>query len=94
MAAIGNPGWAWDDVLPFFKRFEDHHPHAGSHEAHAGGGRLGVSDTPERWYILKAWKRVAIQAGIPETLDFNRGDNERVGVAVRFRTRGNLLPGK
>ena len=77
---FGNPGWAWDDVLPFFKRFEDH-PRADSNAVHAAGGELGVSDTPQRWDILKAWKSGAIQAGIPETQDFNRGDNEGVGAA-------------
>ncbi len=77
---LGNPGWSWDDVLPYFKKFEDH-PHPERHTAHAAGGELGVTDTPERYEILKAWKQAAVEAGIPETDDFNRGDNEGVGVA-------------
>jgi choline dehydrogenase len=75
---LGNPGWGWSDVLPYFKRIEDH-PRGGLHEAHGAGGELSVSDNPLRWKVIEAWKQAAIQYGIPETEDFNRGDNEGVG---------------
>ncbi|MBR0687791.1 GMC family oxidoreductase N-terminal domain-containing protein [Bradyrhizobium manausense] len=74
---FGNQGWGWDDVLPYFRRFEDH-PRPDSHPAHGAGGELAVSDTQSPWEILHEWKRAAIQSGIPETDDFNRGDNEGV----------------
>src|SRR5690606_22508040 len=35
-AALGNPGWSWDEVLPFFKRSEDHH--GGANDFHGAGG--------------------------------------------------------
>ena len=38
--ALGNPGWCWDDVLPYFKRSEDHH--AGATEMHGAGGEWRV----------------------------------------------------
>jgi choline dehydrogenase len=75
---LGNVGWAWSDVLPYFTRIEDH-PRGGSHEAHGAGGELSVSDNPLRWEAIEAWRQAAIQYGIPETEDFNRGDNEGVG---------------
>src|ERR1039458_4938923 len=48
---LGNPGWAWNDVLPYFRRMEDH-PRADEHPAHGAGGELTVSDTRSRWEIL------------------------------------------
>ncbi|MBT1510089.1 GMC family oxidoreductase N-terminal domain-containing protein [Bradyrhizobium sp. SRL28] len=74
---LGNPGWGWDDVLPYFRAIEDH-PHAEAHEAHGAGGELTVSDTHSPWAIIHAYKRAVIEAGIPETEDFNRGDNAGV----------------
>ena len=74
---LGNQGWGWDDVLPYFRAIEDH-PHAEAHEAHGAGGELTVSDTHSPWAIIHAYKRAAIEAGIPETEDFNRGDNAGV----------------
>jgi choline dehydrogenase len=75
---LGNAGWGWSDLLPYFKRIEDH-PRGGLHEAHGAGGELSVSDNPLRWKVIEAWRQAAVQHGIPETEDFNRGDNEGVG---------------
>ena len=73
----GNTGWAWDDVLPYFMKSEDYF--AGEDEAHGAGGEWRVEEQRLNWEILDAWKAAAIQAGIPETDDFNRGDNFGVG---------------
>ncbi len=74
----GNPGWAWDDVLPYFLKHEDQlamEPDAfkGLHER---GGEWRVENARIRWDILEAWAEAAEQAGIPRIDDFNRGDNE------------------
>ena len=74
---MGNPGWGWDDVLPYFKRSERHH--GGGDEAHGGDGELHVEEQRLHWPILDAVTRAAVELGIPETDDFNRGDNEGVG---------------
>jgi choline dehydrogenase len=42
---LGNPGWGWDDVLPYFKSTEGHH--AGDSALHGGQGELGVSPVAE-----------------------------------------------
>ena len=83
----GNPDWGWDDVLPSFRAIEDH-PHADAHEAHGSGGELTVSDTHSPWDIIHAYKRAAIEAGIPETADFNRGDNAGVAFVQATIRRG------
>ncbi len=74
---MGNAGWGWDDVLPYFIKSEDYF--AGASEAHGEGGEWRVEEQRLRWEILDAWKHAAIAAGIPETADFNRGDNSGVG---------------
>jgi len=72
-AALGNHGWGWDDILPYFKKSEDYY--AGADEAHGQGGEWRVEEPRVRWDILDAWQEAAVAAGIPQTDDFNRGDN-------------------
>ncbi|MBB96159.1 MAG: choline dehydrogenase [Rhodobacteraceae bacterium] len=74
---MGLTGWGWDDVLPYFRKSEDYY--AGEDEAHGAGGNLRVEEQRLRWEILDDWKKAAVAAGIPETDDFNRGDNFGVG---------------
>lgn len=74
---MGNTGWGWDDVLPYFMKSEDYY--AGQDDSHDTQGEWRVEEQRLRWDILDAWKQAAIQAGIPETSDFNRGNNHGVG---------------
>lgn len=76
-ASSACPGWGWDEVLPYFKRSEDYF--AGPSEAHGSGGEWRVEEQRLRWEILDAWKAAAVEAGLPATEDFNRGDNHGVG---------------
>jgi choline dehydrogenase len=71
---LGLAGWGWDDVLPFFKRHEDHV--LGPSEAHAVGGELRIEAPRVRWDILDAFRDAAKEAGIAPIPDFNTGDNE------------------
>ena len=72
----GNVGWAWDDVLPYFKRHEDYD--RGASEAQGVGGELSVKDPGVRWEILDAYADACEEAGIRRTRDYNGGDNEGV----------------
>ncbi|HCP53398.1 MAG: choline dehydrogenase [Pseudomonadaceae bacterium] len=72
-AAQGNPGWAWNDVLPLFKRCENHF--AGDSDMHGGKGEWKVSEQRLTWQILEAFREGAAQNGIPSVADFNTGDN-------------------
>lgn len=74
----GNPGWAWDDLLPYFLRHENQlamEPESfdGLHER---GGEWRIENARVKWDILEAWAVAAEQTGIPRIADFNRGDNE------------------
>ena len=73
-AAAGNPGWAWRDVLPLFKRSENHF--AGTSEWHGGDGEWRVERQRLSWEILEAFREAAEQSGIASVEDFNGGDNE------------------
>ncbi|MDX6748749.1 GMC family oxidoreductase N-terminal domain-containing protein [Geminicoccaceae bacterium 1502E] len=83
---MGNPGWAWEDVLPWFKRSEDHY--AGASEFHGAGGEWRVEEPRLRWEILDAFREAAAQAGIPKTDDFNTGTNEGCGYFQVNQRRG------
>lgn len=74
---LGNTGWAWDDVLPYFKRSEDHVHGADDH--HGAGGEWRVEEMRLTWEILDAFREAAAEVGVPKTTDFNRGDNEGCG---------------
>lgn len=74
---MGNVGWGWDDVLPYFRRSERYF--GGADEMHGGDGEMHVQRQRLNWPILDAVRKAAIELGIPANDDFNRGDNEGVG---------------
>ncbi len=74
---LGNAGWGWDDVLPYFRRSEG--SFRGETELHGGGGEWKVARQRLRWDILEAFRDAAEEIGIPRRDDFNDGDNEGSG---------------
>ncbi len=73
----GDASWRWEEVLPLFKKTEDYHK--GADEYHGAGGEWRVEKQRLSWEILDAFREAAAQTGIPNTEDFNRGDNEGCG---------------
>ncbi|CAB3704583.1 Alcohol dehydrogenase [acceptor] [Achromobacter deleyi] len=82
----GDPSWRWDEVLPVFKRSEDHY--RGADDCHGAGGEWRVEAQRLRWDILDAFADAAQQEGIPRVQDFNRGDNFGVGYFDVNQRRG------
>ena len=74
---LGNTGWAWDDVLPYFKKSEDYVD--GPSDLHGAGGEWRVDNQRLSWKVLDDFAEAAVEAGLPRTEDFNSGDNEGVG---------------
>ena len=82
-----NAGWSWAECLPYFLKHEDFYRGADAFHAAPGfdrtgqraGGEWRVEKQRLYWPILDAFRDAAVQAGIPRTEDFNRGDNEGVG---------------
>lgn len=70
---LGNPGWGWDDVLPLFRKSEDHQWR--DDEFHGQGGELRVERQRLSWPILDALREAAEELGVPQVADFNNGDN-------------------
>lgn len=76
-AALGNEGWAYEDVLPYFKRAEDQQ--RGADEWHGINGPVPVSDLPEPHPIADAFIRAAVTQGVPDNPDFNGARQEGAG---------------
>ena len=76
-AARGNPGWAFEDVLPYFKRAE--HNERGADAFHGTGGPLNVADLRSPNPVLADFFAAAQQAGHTLNPDFNGAEQEGVG---------------
>jgi choline dehydrogenase-like flavoprotein len=70
---MGNEGWGWDDVLPYFKNMED--SYEGENKFHGSGGEWKVNQQRLSWEVLDSFKDATIEAGIPQVDDFNEGNN-------------------
>jgi len=85
---LGNTGWGWDDVLPYFLKSEDQAA-VPADDMHAEGGEWRVENQRLSWELLDAFQEAAAQEGIPKTNDFNRGDNHGSGY-FHVNQRGGL----
>ncbi len=77
----GDDGWAWRNVLPIFKKSEDHW--RGADAAHGAGGEWRVERQRLQWEILDAFRDAAQEAGVASIEDFNTGQGDNAG-AARF----------
>jgi choline dehydrogenase len=85
-AAAGNPGWGWDDVLPFFTRSEDHDIRTDGF--HGQGGPQHVTDISASVHPLCNWfLETGRTMGHRVTADFNGPDGEGFGI-YQINTRG------
>jgi len=83
---LGLAGWGYDDVLPAFKRLEDHF--LGESEHHGAGGGWRIEAPRLSWTILDAVGDAAEEMGIKKIPDFNTGDNEGVSYFHVNQKRG------
>ena len=74
---LGNTGWSFTDVLPYFRRAE--HQQRGEDTLHGVGGPLAVSDVSEPHPLCEAFIAAAQQAGFPRNDDFNGPKQEGAG---------------
>lgn len=85
-AEMGNPGWSWQEVLPYFRR--SMHGEVSRGDADGQGGPLWISDVPPD-VLSDAFIEAAGHCGIPFTRDFNGGDNAGAGY-FRMNTRNGV----
>jgi choline dehydrogenase-like flavoprotein len=83
---LGNVGWSYDDVLPYFKKAEDQE--RGADDFHGAGGPLGVSDQRDAHELCEAFIAAAEQTGIPRNDDFNGARQEGAGYFQTTTRRG------
>ena len=86
LAARGNPGWSWADVLPAYLAMEDHSLGAG--EGRGAGGPLGVSITDPGDEVTAAIMASAVSYGWERVSDANASDAERIGFTPSTISRG------
>lgn len=83
--AMGNEGWGWGDVLPYFKRAEANE--RGASALHGGDGPLKVSDIRGKHELVEAFIEGAVARGISRNDDFNGPAQDGVGY-VQLTTGG------
>ena len=83
---LGNKGWGWDDVLPYFLKSENNE--LGKSEYHNDKGPISVANKKINLKLLDVFQDAAEEFGIPKTNDFNKGDNTGVGF-FQFTTSFN-----
>jgi choline dehydrogenase len=84
--ALGNPGWGWRDVLPYFRRSERNS--RGGDEFHGDRGSLYVEDLRDRNPLSHAFIQAAQAIGLPHNPDFNGSQLEGVGWVQVTQHRG------
>jgi len=85
-AALGNPGWSYDAVLPLFRRSEDQA--RGADQYHGTGGELAVSDLASPVAASHAFVESAIRSGLPPNHDFNGATQDGAGLYQVTQRRG------
>jgi choline dehydrogenase len=93
---LGNTGWSFDEVLPYFRKAENNE--RGADQFHGVGGPLAVSDLCDRHPLAVAFVEAAVQCGHPRNDDFNGSIQEGAGYyqttmrnGVRSSTAGGYL---
>ena len=76
-AALGNAGWSYDEVLPYFRKFESFRGEAS--QFHGQYGELKVSPLRNDHPHCAAWLRAAMEYGLPKNDDFNGNSTFGVG---------------
>ncbi|MFT5657804.1 MAG: choline dehydrogenase [Gammaproteobacteria bacterium] len=85
-ASLGNKGWSYDELLPYFKKSEDQA--RGADKYHGTGGPLKVSDLRLRRPIADLFIKAATEIGIPQNPDYNGEKQEGVGYFQQTAHKG------
>ncbi len=89
-AAMGNRGWGYDDVLPYFRKSEDKIG-AGDAGYHGTGGPFTITDIDQPDPLCDAFIRGAVSLGVPANPDYNGRVQEGIAYAQRSVHRGRRV---
>jgi len=84
--SLGNAGWSFADVLPYFKKAENHQ--RGASEYRAVGGPLNVTDLRSINPLSRAFVEAGVELGLPWNSDFNGAEQQGVGFYQVTQKRG------
>jgi choline dehydrogenase len=76
-AAEGNPGWGYDELLPYFRRTE--HNARGGDALHGSGGGLWVDEVGPALEATDLFIQAGVSVGLPYNTDFNGDSQEGIG---------------
>ncbi|HEV2461155.1 MAG TPA: GMC family oxidoreductase N-terminal domain-containing protein [Ktedonobacterales bacterium] len=85
-ASLGNSGWSYAEVLPYFKKLE--HYERGASDYHGVGGPLNVADPRYVNPLTRAFIEAAVAVGYARNDDFNGAAHEGVGLYQRTQKDG------
>jgi choline dehydrogenase len=85
-AACGNKGWAYADLLPFFRKMQ--HQERGESAHHGVGGPINVADPQDPNPLSIAFVDAALALGYAHNTDFNDGEQEGFGIYQVTQKRG------
>ena len=88
-AELGNRGWGWKDLLPYFRKNECNE--RGGDDLHGDSGPLYVSDCRNYYPINERFLKAAGEAGFPLTDDFNGPEQEGAGLLPVHHQRRKTL---
>ena len=86
-AALGNSGWSYEDVLPYFKRAESYEP-GGDARWHGHSGPVRISRPGVHNPLAKAFLQACEEAGYPYNDDTNGAVRDGAGPVDMFVSRG------
>jgi choline dehydrogenase len=86
-AALGNSGWSYDDVLPYFKKQENRE--SGANEYHGTGGELNVARLRHLNPLTEAFTEAAVETQYPRNDDFNGAQQDGAGL-YQLTQRGGM----
>ena len=90
-AALGNAGWGWDDVLPYFSKSEDNQ--RGASEYHGADGPLAASDIAARHELIEAFIAARPSSAFrATTISTAHGRKASAIISSTPRTAGAALP--
>ncbi|RBL84301.1 choline dehydrogenase [Streptomyces cavourensis] len=76
-AAAGNPGWGWDDCLPYFRKLENND--LGPGDTRGTEGPLNATSIKTPHPLVEGLIGAAQALGVPQVRDFNTGEQDGVG---------------
>ena len=91
-AQMGNTGWSYDDVLPFFKKMENYQGELS--EIRGGDGPLKVSEVTDRNQIYDGLFKAAEENKIPVNKDYNGDDQEGISYTQTTIYKGERMSAK